>query len=310
MEIMMYIRDVNLAALDLNLLVALDALLAESSVGRAALRLGLSQPAVSHALRRLRVVLSDPLLVRVGAQMHLTARARGLRVPLAAALEQVRALFASEPFDPEKSAQRFRLMMPDLVVDLLLPPLLSRMAKLAPHIRLDVTAWRGPATMDSEYARSIDLAFTCTRERFGGFYRQRLYTDRDALAVRRGHPLAPRLHQLETFLRARHVAVIGAGECEDMIDAWLRDRNIERAIALGVPSYLQALHIAAASDLVAFVPTRLIRMLARPLSLRLIAPPLDPGLDAQFMFHPARAHLDPASIWLRRLIAEISPGDP
>src|SRR6201996_6656071 len=104
---MMYIRQMNLASLDLNLLVALDALLRDASVSRAAMRVGLSQPAMSHALQRLRGILSDPLLVRSGARMELTPRAHALRSPLAQALEQVRSLFMPENFDAVRSERHF-----------------------------------------------------------------------------------------------------------------------------------------------------------------------------------------------------------
>src|SRR5687767_125378 len=100
MRDMIYLRIMNLSSLDLNLLVALDALLSEASVGRAASRIGLSQPATSHALRRLREVIGDPLLVRVGARMQLTPRAQALRAPLREALDRVRGLFVAEGFDP------------------------------------------------------------------------------------------------------------------------------------------------------------------------------------------------------------------
>src|ERR1043166_5943794 len=100
---MIYIHAMNLGALDLNLLVALYALLREASVSRAAMRVGLSQPAASHALRRLRDVLGDPLLVRTGARMELTPRAQALRGPLAQALEQVRTLFTRDEFDAGRS---------------------------------------------------------------------------------------------------------------------------------------------------------------------------------------------------------------
>src|SRR6185436_18469940 len=96
---MIYIRSMNLNSLDLNLLVALDALLREANVSRAAMRIGLSQPAASHALQRLRDLLGDPLLVRNGARMELTPRASALRAPLSEALDQVRRLFTSEAFD-------------------------------------------------------------------------------------------------------------------------------------------------------------------------------------------------------------------
>src|ERR1700730_10480213 len=135
---MIYIQPMNLTSLDLNLLVALDALLLEANVSRAAMRIGLSQPAASHALQRLRDVLGDPLLVRVGARMELTPRAQALRGPLAQVLDQVRGLFIPDDFDAASSERRFRLMMPDLAVELLVPPLMAKITALAPNVRLDV----------------------------------------------------------------------------------------------------------------------------------------------------------------------------
>src|SRR5258707_2107095 len=175
---MIYIRSMNLAALDLNLLVALDALLLEANVSRAAMRIGLSQPAPSHALQRLRDLLGDPLLVRVGARMELTPRAQALRGPLAQALDQVRGLFIPDDFDAASSERQFRLMMPDLAVELLVPPLMAKIARLAPNVRLDVVPWRGPSNFHAEFARTIDLVISIGNA-FKGFYRQLLYTDRD-----------------------------------------------------------------------------------------------------------------------------------
>jgi DNA-binding transcriptional LysR family regulator len=298
----------NLAALDLNLLVALDALVSEAHVGRAARRLGLSQPATSHALRRLRTLLEDPLLVRVGPGMELTPRALALRTPLAQTLGQVQALLVAERFDPSTSTRRFTLMMPDLVADLLLPLMVERIGAVAPGVRIDLAPWRGSATMTAELARSVDLVIACLPDAFPGFHRRRIYVDGDALAVRRDHPLRARLGKLKAFREARHVAVIGPGAQEDMIDTWLRQNGVERRIALAVPSYLQALRTAARSDLVAFVPRRLIAALAGPLKLVAVRPPLDPGIDEQFMFHPTRAQVDPASIWLRGLVKDIARG--
>src|SRR5947207_6726911 len=300
---MSYIRSMNLAALDLNLLVALDALLLETNVSRAAMRIGLSQPAASHALQRLREMLGDPLLVRVGARMELTPRAQGLRGPLAQALDQVRGLFIPDDFDAASSERRFRLMMPDLAVELLVPPLMERIAKIAPNVRLEIVPWRGPAIFGAEFARTIDFVVSIG-DAFRGFHRQLLYTDRDALAVRRGHPIGAKLSRRDVFLNARHVAVVIRGQSVDLIDEWLRSKGLERRIALVVPGYIEALHIVARTDLVAFVPGRPIAALAKPLSLMAITPPLDPGIDEQFMFYPTRAQFDPGSIWLRNLMLE------
>ena len=293
----------NLNSLDLNLLVALDALLREANVSRAAMRIGLSQPAASHALQRLRDLIGDPLLVRNGARMELTPRALALRAPLAQVLDQVRSLFVPDDFNAARSERQFRLMMPDLAVELLMPALMEKVTKLAPNVRIDVVPWRGPAIFTPEFARTIDMVVSLGNA-FKGFHRQLLYTDSDALAVRRGHPAGNRLKKRDAFLAARHVAVIIRGQNEDLIDTWLRSKGIERRIALVVPGYIEALHVTARTDLVAFVPRRLIAALAKQLSLATITPPLDPGIDEQYMFYPTRAQMDPASIWLRRLMLE------
>jgi DNA-binding transcriptional LysR family regulator len=300
---MIYIRLMNLSSLDLNLLVALDALLLEENVSRAAMRIHLSQPATSHALQRLRDLIGDPLLVRVGARMELTPRAQALRGPLAQALDQVRGLFVPDDFDAARSERQFRLMMPDLAVELLMPPLMEKITQVAPNLRIDVVPWRGPAIFTAEFARTIDMVISIGNA-FRGFHRQLLYTDRDALAVRRDHPIAAKLSRRAAFLEARHVAVIIRGQNEDLIDSWLRGKGIERRIALVVSGYIEALHVAARTDLVAFVPRRLIGALSKQLSLVTVTPPLDPGIDEQYVFYPTRAQMDPGSIWLRRLMLE------
>jgi len=294
----------NLNSLDLNLLVAVDALLKEANVSRAAMRIGLSQPAASHALQRLRDLIGDPLLVRTGARMELTPRAQALRAPLAQALDQVRALFVPDGFDASTSERQFRLMMPDLAVELLMPPLMEKITRVAPNVRIDVVPWRGPAIFTAEFARTIDIVISIGNA-FSGFHRQLLYTDSDALAVRRGHPVGAKLKRREIFLDARHVAVVIRGQSQDLIDTWLRAKGIERRIALVVSGYLEALHVTARTDLVAFVPRRLISALSKQLSLSSVAPPLDPGIDEQFMFYPTRAQMDPGSVWLRDIMLGI-----
>jgi DNA-binding transcriptional LysR family regulator len=304
---MTIIHSMNLNSLDLNLLVALDALLKEASVSRAAMRIGLSQPAASHALQRLRDVIGDPLLVRTGARMELTPRAQALRGPLSQTLDQVRGLFMPEEFDAGRSERHFRLMMPDLAVELLMPPLMEKVTKQAPGVTIDVVPWRGPAIFTAEFARTIDLVISIG-DAFKGFHRHRLYVDSDALAVHKDHPAGAKLKKRDAFLAARHVAVVIRGQSEDLIDRWLHTKGIERRIALVVPGYIEALHVTARTDLVAFVPRRLIAALATQLSLKTVTPPFDPGIDEQHMFYPTRAQFDPGSIWLRKLMLETGRG--
>jgi DNA-binding transcriptional LysR family regulator len=237
----------------------------------------------------------------------LTPRAQTLRGPLAQVLDQVRGLLIPDDFDAASSERQFRLMMPDLAVELLVPPLMEKIAALAPNVRLDIVPWRGSAIITAEFARTIDLVISIGNA-FKGFHRQLLYTDRDALAVRRGHAIGAKLKRRDVFLNARHVAVVIRGQNEDLIDGWLRAKGLERRVALVVPGYIEALHIVARTDLVAFVPGRLIAALTKPLSLTTVTPPLDPGIDEQFMFYPTRAQMDPGSIWLRKLMLETGRG--
>jgi len=306
MRHMSSIYVMNLAALDLNLLVALEALVEEMSVGRAAVRVSLSQPAMSHALKRLRGLLGDPLLVRVGARMQLTARAEALRHPVQDVLARVRALLIGEGFEPRRSARTFRLYVADNASDLLLPPLLKRLEDEAPNVCIRVQPWHGNTTDPFDLARRLDVAIACVPNRFKGFYQQRLFTDRDACAVRCGHPIADRIPHLEEFLNARHVAVVGREFTEDPVDTWLRQEGRGRNVALTVPYYLQALHVVAQSDLIAVIPERLIHSYAGLLNLNAVAVPLDVGTFDEYILHPARNHADPGCVWLRGVLMEIA----
>ena len=296
---------VNLVSVDLNLLVALEALVAEAHVGRAARRIGRSQPAVSHSLTRLRDLLGDPLLVRVGSRMELTPRALDLKESLPDTLERVRSLLATESFQPATSSRRFMVVMHDHLSDLIVPDVVRRMQRDAPRARLEVPPWQSPFSMKPEQLRATDLFLSCSTDDLPGFERSPLFTDTESLVVRRGHPSASRLKTLQGFLDASHVAVIGRGKTQDPVDAWLGEERIERRIALVVPSYLQALHAAATTDLVAFVPARLAQTLAPRLSLAVLRPPIDPGTYQEFLFYPQRRQRDAASLWLREMVIDI-----
>ena len=296
----------NLAALDLNLLVALESLLDEASVGRAADRVSLSQPAMSHALKRLRVLLGDPLLVRVGTRMQLTDRGEALRCPVKEALSRIRDLLVGEKFEAASSARTFRLFIADNASDLLLPPLLERLQKEAPKVGIRVQTVGGGILDPLELTRAVDVAVACVPNLFKGFYQQHLFTDRDACAARRGHPMTRQIVRPEAFLNAKHVAVIGREFTEDPVDAWLRQEGHVRNVALAVPHYLQALHVVAQSDLIAVIPERLIRAYAAALDLDVIQVPLDVGTFDEYLLHPLRSHTDAGNLWLRSVLKEIA----
>jgi len=299
------IHSINLASLDLNLLVALESLLEEESVGHAAHRVSRSQPAMSHALKRLRMLLRDPLLVRVGHAMELTTRGRALRHPVKDALSRVRDLLASETFAPATSTRTFRLFVADNASDLLLPPLLRRLRHEAPHISLRIQPGSASALNAAALAQTVDVAVACVTRSFPGFYQQRLFTDRDACAMRVGHPQAKSFRHVQEFLRAQHVAVVGREFGEDPVDTWLREEGYSRNVALTVPHYLQALHVVAHSDLIAVLPERLISACSKTLRVKAAKIPLDAGTFDEFLLHPATSHADPACVWLRGVLVDV-----
>ena len=276
----------NLAALDLNLLVALEALLEEASVGRAADRVALSQPAMSHALKRLRLLLGDPLLVRIGPRMQLTARGEALRYPVNDVLSRVRDLLAAQKFDAAHSTRTFHLFVSDYAGDLLLPLLRKQLQHKAPGVSIRVQMDGRLKTDSFELAQSVDLAVACVPNAFKGFYQQRLFTDRDACAVRRGNPVANQIPRKAEFLNAKHVAVIGREFGEDPVDTWLHEEGCTRNVALTVPHYLQALHVVAQSDLIAVVPERLIGAYSEVLNLEVLPVPMDVGTFDEYLLHP------------------------
>ena len=296
----------NITKFDLNLLTALEALLEEASVGRAAQRVALSQPAMSHALKRLRTLLEDPLLVRIGTGMQLTARGQALRYPVKDLLAGARDLLVSAQFDPAHSTRTFRLFLADNAADLLLRPLLRKVQAAAPGISIRAQCGALNVLDPVQFTRSVDIAVSCVPSRFKGFYQQRLFSDRDAVAMRRGHPLMSRRVSPEEFLRAAHVAVIGPEFTDDPVDIWLRQEGRERNVALSVPQYLQALHMVAQSDLIAVVSERLIRAHADALELEVVPAPLDVGTFDEYLLHPATTHADPGSIWLREAFLDVA----
>ena len=291
----------NLSAIDLNLIVALDALLRERHVGRAGRTIGLSQPAASHALKRLRLLLDDPLLVRVGTRMTLTPRANALREPIADALRHVQTLLHAETFEPARSTRRFSVMMHDHVAHRLLPGLVTRIQSAAPRVRLDVLPWQGVTSLRPERLESIDLLVSCTAHELPGFERETLFTDTEVVVVRAKHPALSRLTTRKAFFEASHVAVVGRGLREDPVDTWLGQQGLARRVAVQVPSYVQALQVVSRTDLVAWIPKGLADSLSRPLSLAVVTPPIDPGVYEEYVFYPRRTANDPASRWLREI---------
>jgi DNA-binding transcriptional LysR family regulator len=236
--------------------------------------------------------------------MELTPRATGLRESLAQTLEQIQTVLVADSFEPKRSSRRFSVMMQDHIAHIVVPALINRVHSEGPCVTVDVLPWQNPASMKPERLRSIDLLISCSMNELAGFQRETLFTDTEVTVIRKGHQSASRIKDLKGFLSSRHVAVVGRGLREDPVDSWLQQQGLVRHVVLRVPSYVQALQAVAQADLVAFVPKRLAESLARPLSLAVLPPPLDPGEYQEYLCYPRRAAQDAASIWLRKLTLE------
>lgn len=294
---------------DLNLLRVLDALLREQNVSRAAERLALSQPAVSNALNRLRAMLDDPLLVRVGRSMQPTPRALALEVPIREALQQIeQSLSADQAFDPARSTQRFRIAVTDYVELVCMPRLLEQLSREAPGIRIDIRHLSPSLPADALDKGELDLVLGRFEEIPARFSRRHWMSEYLTLAVRQGHPLCTSELDLPLFLKLRHLWVHG-GQTRGMVDQWLGEHGLAREILYTTPNYLQAAHIVAGSDLAAVLPSQLARHFAALLPLQLLELPFTVGPFHLEIVSLAQRQRDAALQWLIEQIAVIGqPG--
>jgi DNA-binding transcriptional LysR family regulator len=303
---------VNLASVDLNLLVAFEALLDERSVSRAAARVGLSQPAMSNALARLRAVFDDRLFERAAGGMAPTPRAEQLRGPLRAGLAQLRRAFEGETsFDPATSPRRFRVAATDYVEWLLAGPLAAALSRQAPGVQIQLRRLDRLFVAPEAALRAgeIDLAigfFPDARSLESGSVSETLLEEQNVVVARQGHPLLRRRLDLDAFAAARHAAVIYRPEPWGLIDTELAARGRRRNLFLAAPHFLTVLRAVSESDLIACVPERLARGLRQSLRLAIRPVPFPlPPFHTRMVWHEHAAG-DAALIWLRSVLRAIA----
>ena len=300
------IHQMNIYNFDLNLLRVLDALLRERNVSRAAERLSLSQPAVSNALNRLRELLDDPLLVRVGRAMQPTPRALSLETPIRDALQQIEhTLNAGDFFDPATSRQRFVIAVTDYVELICMPALMAHLAQVAPGMQLAIEHLTPSLPAEALDTGAIDLAVGRFPDVPTRFHSRRWASETLNVALRNEHPLVVEGLDLPAFLRLRHLWVHG-GQTRGMVDQWLEDHDLEREVVYTTPNYLQAAHIVASSDLAAVLPTGLARHFAKLLPLQLFDLPFDLGTFQLDIVSVAQRERDAALQWLIEQIVAVA----
>lgn len=292
------------SGLDLNLLVALDALLDERSVTAAAERLHTSAPAMSRTLARLRRVLDDPVLVRAGRGMVPTPRALAMQAQVHELVEQARQLFRTpERPDPAALERTFTLQIGDLVFSGLASRLLRRLRGQAPGVTLRFAA---ESHEDTHSLRdgAVDLELGRVSGADPEIRVEPLAEEHLAGALRAEHPLAAQRMTLRRFAAAEHVVASRRGRLTGPVDDLLAERGLSRRIAACAPNPVGALFLARDTDLVATAPARLGRYAAEVLGLRTFAIPLElPTVDISMAWHP-RHDADGAHRWLRQHVRE------
>ncbi|AIA02424.1 LysR family transcriptional regulator [Streptomyces noursei] len=290
------------ANIDFNLLTALDALLEEESVTAAADRLGLSGPAMSRALGRIRRTIGDPVLVRAGRHMVPTPRALEIKAEVRRLVEAAQGVLSpSAPADPAQLTRVFALHTGDLFVTALGPALVARVAREAPGV---VLRFLGESHVDVPVLRdgAADLELGVIDSREPEIRTARLYDDHAVAVVRAGHPLTDQALTARRFAAAPHLNFSRRGRLTGPIDTALAEHGLRRRVVTTVPTVTAALMMVRDSDVVGMVPARTAASLIRDLGLCALPIPLDlPPMPMAMAWHP-RQDADPGHRWLRGLV--------
>ena len=304
MKVITNMHQVDLSTLDLNLLKLFEALVRERSVTQAGLRLGLSQPAASRALARLRTMLGDRLLVRGKLGLELTPRGEALAGPVAKLLDDARGIISPAVFDPASATGRITIAAHDHLSLMVLAGLMARFERHAPALSLHIAQPAGDNVRLIEQG-GADLALGIFKALPGSFHSRGLYADSLVCVARSDHPgLADGL-SLKRYVSLRHIAVTISGVGESAVDVALAAQGLTRHVALRVPHFLAAAMLVADSDMILTLPSRLARLLAQTLPLALLDLPLQVAPLSPAMIWHERFHRDPAHAWVRQQLVDV-----
>ncbi len=303
----------NFTSLDLNLLRVLDALLSEGSTVRAGARLGLSQPAVSAALSRLRAALGDELFFRRGQGLEPTHFARSLEAPLREALDGLQTLLSGPAsFDPAASDISFTVSGSDFFAELLMPELAGRLARSAPGMRVHLVDLVPDSFVGTLQRLEVDLALVPEVEAPDWVESRRLFASSFVVAARKGHPRLQRAGiapgdtlPLDLFCELSHVVFSPEGKARTMGDAALERVGRARRVVMTMPVFSGVYRAVAGSELIALLPHQLARQVAPAAGLDLyrVPIPVDP-VEIVMIWH-RRFSASPAHVWMRDEIADV-----
>ncbi|OGP08098.1 MAG: hypothetical protein A2048_00290 [Deltaproteobacteria bacterium GWA2_45_12] len=296
----------NLSTIDLNLLVAFEAIYAERNISRAAEKMGLSQPAMSGALARLKDVYKDELFVRSSKGMIPTHKAEKLIEGVKKALTHVRDSLAEEtPFDPQECRETFRLAMSDWLALHLLPKISLWLRREAPGMNLIISHLSPPKMHEALMVGELDLGISGQPHRGSGTYRQKLYTEHYQCVVWKGHPKIKKILSLKDYVAHPHVLFSPEGKGSGAVDKALAKKGLTRRVTLRVAYSVIIPVVIRNTDLIATIPAPIARLFSDTMDILMFPPPISlPGHD-MVQYWNKENHTNPAHRWFRNGLAQL-----
>ena len=295
----------HISKIDLNLFIVFEAIYAEGGITRASQKMNLTQPAISHALNRLRQMFGDPLFERQGHVMTPTPLARSIIDPVRRSLRGFElTLNGAGRFDAASSERNFSLGLRDVLEASVLPPLMASVARQAPSATLN-TLQVSRRELESELAAgTLDAAIDILLPLSNDIQRKQLAGDKTVVLVRRGHPLVKRKLDLDTYLKLEHIQTSSRRRGPGLEDIELSRLGLQRRIRLRCQHYFAACRVVAETDLALTMPEGLARIVNQQFDNKLLPFPLEiPPLDIYLYWHAAVDN-DPANLWLRQQIVD------
>ena len=293
---------------ELQQLRVLDALLREHSLTRAARALDLTQPALSKTLARLRRYFDDPLFVRVALRMEPTPKALQLQAPVRAILDRAASLRVEHAsFDPATSQRTFNFCVVDAGLLKLLPPLVERLLREAPGVRLNVAQLEAAHLERWLKSGKLDFAMGSFPSMPKGIRRQPLWVERYVSVARRSHPRLSPEPSLRAFAAEKHVmvSIAGSGHAHEIMQRALEAAIPRENVVCRIPIFTGAAILAKHTDAIATLPLSIATVLAADLDLQIITPPIRlPKIDI-FQYWHSRFHNDPANQWIRAVFKSL-----
>lgn len=296
--------ELNLRQIDLNLLVALQALLDERSVTGAAERLGLSQPALSRMLARLRLVFDDPLMVRMGREMVPTPRAQAVATPLRQLLAEAKELIRPDHFEPAAVADTVRIMASDAAIEAAITPWVDAMAARAPGLRYDIVPFTADVT-EALARGTVDFAIDVFPDPPENCRVEHLIVDRFACVVRAGHPVVAEGLTPERYAALDHIAITGTGAFVAILEQELARLGVRRNVMFSTTSMTTAPFVASQTDWIATVPSARARRSVGRFGVEMLPLPYPVReIPLSVLWHE-RTDASPLHRWMRECLPKV-----